>query len=141
MGYTHYFDQKRPATTEEWENITTSFKKLLVITMVQGKGYHIQLETDDIAPPFIGAEYIQFNGIGDNGHETMFVLRDALGFYFCKTAHKPYDLAVMHLLLLMHHFAPGSWTISSDGTAAEWQPALDWINSLGLGTFTLPSGI
>jgi hypothetical protein len=42
-------------------------------------------------------------------------------FEFCKTAHKPYDLAVGLVLLLVLHHAPEIVSVSSDGRwDSEW---------------------
>lgn len=45
-------------------------------------------------------------------------------FDFCKTARKPYDLAVCLVLLSMKRHAPKSVSLSSDGDwDAEWTEA------------------
>ena len=46
---------------------------------------------------------------------------DGKYFDFCKTAHKPYDLAVGLVLLLALHHAPEIMSVSSDGDwDSEW---------------------
>lgn len=131
MGYTHYFEQGKPATKEQWDAITEAFKKI-------APSLPIQREDDDPARPEITEDRIIFNGIGDNGHETMLLERAGHGFQFCKTARKPYDRAVITLLTIANNLAPGTWVISSDGSAKEWQPDIDWLNSQGIGEFELP---
>ncbi|HEY0138116.1 MAG TPA: hypothetical protein VGB85_28715, partial [Nannocystis sp.] len=106
-------------------------------------GFQIRYEFD--APkkmPVINDKMIRFNGMGDDGHETMMLDREHdPDFRFCKTARKDYDEAVLVLLTLAEHHAPGAWKISSDGEEFEWQPAVDWMNTLGMGDFEVPPGV
>lgn len=140
MGYTHYWDMDRRPTADEWEAITSDFKHLLDVAPTWG------LLTGTEIPPLKGErdnsnpnhnpidnerEVIIFNGVGAAGHETMVIgPGDALGFQFCKTARKPYDLWVTALLILCHYHAPNCWRIGSDGTVKEWWPALTLVNYL-----------
>lgn len=41
-------------------------------------------------------------------------------FAFCKTAYKPYDLAVTCCLIIAQHYLDGYIKITSDGTAEQW---------------------
>lgn len=137
MGYTHYWTQKRPATADEWKNITIAFKHL-----IHDIKPPIQFEEDEAKPVQVTKECIRFNGIGDNAHETMYVGRDSPGFSFCKTARKPYDRWVIALLLIMDRYAPGCWDISSDGDRNhEWKEELAWLHTLGHGKFKIPKGV
>lgn len=83
-------------------------------------------------PPQVDNDVVRFNGWKDEGHETFLVTREkhdsSLGkeesFDFCKTAGKPYDLAVMLCLLVMSEAAPRSFRAESDGEwDHEWVPA------------------
>jgi len=136
MGYTHYYSQQRDATDSEWDNITATFR-----TMLRMHPQPIQLESDERKPVRINKDQIWFNGIEDDGHETMVLYKDERGFKFCKTARKPYDRAVIALLLFANHFAPGAWEISSDGTEGEWQEVVDWLTSKELGTYAIPERV
>ena len=138
MGYTHYFRQERHATDKEWFALCSDFTKLRASALITTHVFPIQREYDDAAEVVINSEEIRFNGIGEDGHETMLMMSKGDGFQFCKTAEKPYDEAVKALLILAHHHAPGCWSIQSDGGLTDWQPTLDWMNTLGLGTFVLP---
>ncbi len=81
--------------------------------------------------PEVSDELIRFNGWKDEGHET-FMLHKKMPepqpfgqgkqyFEFCKTAHKPYDLAVGLILLSASNHAPKTITVSSDGSwDVEW---------------------
>jgi len=86
-------------------------------------------------PPEVNSEHIRFNGWQDEGHETFMVTREVPdapswspdsdeSFDFCKTARKPYDVAVCLVLLSMTRHAPKSFRISSDGDwDVEWSEA------------------
>lgn len=140
MGYTHYFQQKSTPTTAQWESITVAFRQLQAVALLT-KAFPIQKEEDSTEPPVINDSHVIFNGIGKDAHETMCLQRLGTGFQFCKTARKPYDNAVMALLILANAYAPACWEISSDGESEDWQPTLDWMNTSGLGPFVLPIGI
>jgi len=86
-------------------------------------------------PPEVSPDMIRFNGWKDDGHETFLVTREmpeipdwssdkSASFDFCKTARKPYDLAVCLVLLSMKRHAPESVQISSDG---EWD--VEWLEA------------
>jgi hypothetical protein len=69
---------------------------------------------------------VNFNGIGDDAHETFaFPLASFAGtpeLSFVKTAYKPYDeVVVASLIVARDHFAPASLEIFSDG---QWLD--DW---------------
>jgi len=119
MGYTHYFDQIKPADEQEWSNLCDAFRKLMATALLT-ESLPIQREEDDSSPPHIDVQYIIFNGIGDDAHETMVLDRKGMGFQFCKTEHKPYDIAVTALLVLADHCCPNTWVISSDGAVEDW---------------------
>jgi hypothetical protein len=136
MGYTHYFRKIKDPTEEQWSAITRAFKKLL-----KADPQPIQREYDRPSTPGIDAKRIIFNGVGDDGCETMLLGREGPGGQFCKTNREPYDRAVLALLILADHYAPGCWRISSDGDAEDWQPTLDWMNILFLDKFKLTAGI
>lgn len=134
MGYTHYFPQGKPATEQQWAKITSDFKKIVPLLP-------IQRDDRNHRPPPVGHDLIFFNGKAEDGHETMVLEPEGSGFQFCKTARKPYDKAVVALLILANHHAPGVWEISSDGDGEDWLPTLEWLNAQGLGEFKLPAGI
>lgn len=119
MGYTHYFNfqnkDKNEARILRWDAIKKQFAKLYT---KENWVNTIQFEDD------IGAKYrfdsmdIQFNGIGDNAHETFFISRYGKrngDFKFCKTANKDYDIPVTCLLILLkYHYGTG-FSFGSDG--------------------------
>jgi hypothetical protein len=99
---------------------------------------------EDRTGPECNERWIWLNGVGDGEHETLLVYgpgREALdaiadaqrwsgrsGFLwaFCKTARKPYDLAVAAILLRLHELAPEAFVIASDGS---WHDA--WLHGAG----------
>lgn len=140
MGYTHYFSQSKAATQEQWDAICTDFKRIIAAGK-DGKSLNIRNEWDDPYPPEITLDHIKFNGVQNEGHETMFVFKNSRGFSFCKTAKKNYDVVVVALLLIMYRHAPEVWSVTSDGDKADWSPALNWLNSLDMGEYNLPPSI
>ena len=64
--------------------------------------------------PVFNKDYITFNGVGDDAHETASVTKEASGFEFCKTARKPYDSVVVEFFKLIRKHAP-STILRSDG--------------------------
>jgi len=80
---------------------------------------------------FGGAELQKRTCGGNCSHETMLFERikilekwdkaeDGLYFEFCKTAFKPYDLAVISLLIIAKHYLKNKIRVSSDGTDEQW---------------------
>lgn len=133
MGYAHCWEQKVAADPAQWAAITSDFQRLLAHSPVP-----IVQDSDDSTPPIVDEHEVFFNGAGADGYETMALYRAGSGFYSCKTARKPYDLLVTALLILVRHHAPGVCSISSDGNAADWQPTLDWMNSVSPVRYRLP---
>lgn len=82
---------------------------------------------------FAGASLMARTCDGDCSHES-FVLEptfqgyeqtDKLGrfFAFCKTAYKPYDLAVTAALIVARHHLGDALGVASDGESRDWQDA------------------
>jgi len=124
MGYTHYWN-----FDEYGEEDKDGYKKALPIVRKIVKKYNkiLRAEYDSDEKPEVSKDAIVFNGIGDDGHETFyFSLADKdSGFTFCKTARKPYDIAVCEVLLVLNYFCPGLG-IDSDGFSGYLEsPELD----------------
>lgn len=120
MGYTHYFAQKKEFSGTEWNDIVQKTK--LIYQLCEGSMIKLQYECDIPKKPVANREMIRFNGKDREGYET-FIITKKLNpqFNFCKTAYKPYDLAVCLVLLVAHKVAPGTLDIGSDG---DWDK--DW---------------
>lgn len=141
MGYTHYWKREKnlkdvpngaekfkkavdllkkciekiPAefdiTVYDWENCGTTLIKV-PFKLAGGNGTGEPVFTDD---------KVCFNGFDDGendyAHETCYVALDDENyeFDFCKTARKPYDVAVCLTLLCFKHFFGDYFSYSSDG--------------------------
>lgn len=127
MGYTHYFPQTRSFTKDEWNQVKDGVKS--IVRHCLSESIKLQFEYNDKRPPEISEKIIRFNGEGDLGHETFYVSKvmnhnswenkTQPAFQFCKTARKPYDLAVCLSLLRIKSVAPDVLNIGSDGDE-EW---------------------
>ena len=122
MGYTNYWKQTKDFTNEEWDLVKKEYEYVLEIC----KGIIINEGKNP--------EEIVFNGnpIGDLNHETFILRKKAKiisyeglvkskklkkqmeGLNFCKTATKPYDLAVWHLLFFAKNKTKAITEISRD---------------------------
>lgn len=108
MGYTHYFENVK-FSDANWKAFKTDVRKLYkTLDSV------IQRESDDKRKPFAGTHEVSFNGVGEEGHETFVMTQENGAFDFCKTARKPYDLAVCTVLMLASYYCEEG-LISSDG--------------------------
>jgi hypothetical protein len=143
MGYTHYFTWQTAGELppDKWDSITSDFQALLgrlpeSVQLVSWNG-------KEGTSPEVSAERISFNGVGERGHESMVLGRRCPErmFQFCKTARKPYDLAVVALLILIYQHAPEFFRLESDGGAEEWKPALNWVNSVLGVQYAIPPNI
>lgn len=118
MGYTHYWTNKQH-TDDQWSAICSDAHQLVRLAVSKGAGgipIPIAEEYDQLdSPPVINDKEIRFNGVGDDGHETMLIDRTS-EWTFCKTAFKPYDAVVVALLAICHHHNPDfTWTSDGEG--------------------------
>jgi len=115
MGYTNYWTQHKPFTQKEWNAIKKEYDYIK-------ENFNDVIIKDESE----NAGEIVFNGLkeNENDHETFYISRffrepwyrgDNVKFNFCKTARKPYDLAVWHMLTFMKMIAPNSIDIRRDG--------------------------
>jgi hypothetical protein len=114
MGYTNYWHQHNDFTDSEWKQIKQEYD------------YITEVCVDIIVDVTITTDEIVFNGKGENAHETFHLSKNAkpfnfkkdyegqdTSFYFCKTAMKPYDIAVWNMLTFINRICP-SFSISRD---------------------------
>ena len=106
MGYTNYWNSKQSFTDNEWKKVKDEYKWLKEMA----EGIIIDESKND--------DEIIFNGnpIGNLDHETFYINKknDKDSFNFCKTARKPYDLAVWHLLYFIKKETKAMKDISRD---------------------------
>jgi hypothetical protein len=130
MGYTHYFSLTN-ATKEDRAGYLKALPSLLdIVTRYRDMLCYECNDTE--RGPMVSEEMVRFNGKGEAGHETFrFALSDrAVSLSeFCKTARKPYDIAVCECLLVLNALIP-SLEVHSDGFSGtladqEENPHLD----------------
>jgi hypothetical protein len=140
MGYTHYWDLKKTTenTREQVKTALTEvanlFDKLPKHSNSAGGFYEdeplrLRGGVGD-GKMHIDHECVIFNGDAKQSlnHETFyFDITNLTEFNFCKTARKPYDFAVCVALLAMANHIE-HFEFSSDGTLADWKPAIDFYN-------------
>ena len=120
MGYTHYWRGSEPFSEDEWRQIKAATSTIL--DWCQDKGVEFQFQNDGPEPEIVQDQYIVFNGGVNESHETFVLRKQPLGFAFCKTARRPYDLAVGLVLVAVAQIAPGVLDISSDGSwGSDWR--------------------
>ena len=122
MGYTHYFKFAKFITKEQMaevaENVKDVFGTFPMVTKrlkgPYGKGEPII--TDKYRP-------ISFNGDAEKNedYESFVVKAEDLGFHFCKTARRPYDLAVCLCLIILKDNFGDSFKFCSDGVFLNYK--------------------
>ena len=125
MGYTHYCYKPKQFSPELWKKFTDDFKTIL-------PHFEILLDKTTDQRLRIDEEMVWFNGIDDYSHETFCFERvesafeyehnknESLAFTCCKTARKPYDIAVCCALIIGAKHLP--IRVESDGDE-EWEDA------------------
>jgi hypothetical protein len=130
MGYTHYWSFR--SVKGETAKIEAVYQKTIkecqkIVLVYQKEFGHLQGYSAHTKLGQYGG--INFNGSKDEAHET-FVLREHFkensDFNFCKTAQKPYDLAVVACLCILQHRLKDAIQVSSDGDYFDWQPGLEF---------------
>lgn len=156
MGYTHYFRQQRNFSNDEWNMIKKAFEKLknnlaivdfekiysadycqmFSLTGENGEDVIIVPEVSCDWTSFYNhrslkgdQEAICFNGDGKMAHETFIIEKkpDELGFNFCKTNGKPYDLMVTSMLIVVAGYTD-AMLISSDGELEDWEQSVKYVS-------------
>lgn len=133
MGYTHYWYQKPGLDVETFMGFGVDVEKI-----VRNCGVELREEFNLKTKPVINELEIRFNGVAGDGHETFFFQRDKLGrpdqqgeaFSFCKTAQKPYDVAVCAVLIAAKAWFGSDIKVSSDGDEQDWEDGLELAESL-----------
>ena len=127
MGYTHYWYIADEIGQDSWDKFLVDFRTIL-------PNFESTLDIQGDQKLQHDKDMIYLNGIGELSHETFCLLRitqltartqrdddNGLIFNFCKTARKPYDIAVCSALIIAKKHFGESIMISSDGDNEEWQ--------------------
>ena len=116
MGYTHYWRQRRDFTDSEWASITA-----IANAIVKHEAEYLDHDPNSDQAARVSESDIWLNGIDAHAHETFALTRtkepkpnyedqadyDQNGaFSCCKTAQKPYDSAVLAILLAAEDYKP-----------------------------------
>lgn len=126
MGYTHYYHFKKNLTKANF-NLASSLVKNVIEEAIPktftskwytgGKKRKLKIcGGDGSGKPVFANDHISFNGERklDIDHET-FWLDNTNEHQFCKTARKPYDIAVCMALLRLKDMYGSDFEYSSDG--------------------------
>ena len=124
MGYTHYYNRPKELDKSTFALFVADAKK--IVAAVEKRGIKLG-NWDGKASPSLTNSKVSLNGVGEDAHESFIIPRvfkpsewqkphdDGNYFDFCKTARKPYDLAVASILLAFKHHFGGVVKVSSDG--------------------------
>ncbi len=143
MGYTHYWSYL--PESEQWQ---AAFPRLLgdtrtILDHLAAHGIPTAGAHGD-GEPLLTAGEIVFNGAAPDDYES-FILGttqdpntrhrtwrgEPFTWDFCKTAYRPYDLAVTSVLLRARQLAPWHFSIGSDGYwHSDWKAARELIAAL-----------
>ena len=150
MGYTHYYSRPAALGMDRFTAFSKDADRRLSAVAEQGIALAGPMGRPDTVPE-ANPNHVAFNGAGDEGHEG-FLLEciykpyttqqpddrydDGIERHFdcCKTARKPYDLAVTAVLIAAKRHFGTDILVSSDGEGSEWDPARDLCqDALGYG--------
>ena len=146
MGYTHYWKIKKPfkdiekgeklfkqaveATRKCIDKVPAEipiiqygfdWTKMQQVLLNEGKAPFKLCGGDGKGEPEFTDTLVRFNGDAscDNDHETFSISIGDSGFDFCKTARKPYDVAVCIALICFSKYFGDDFNYSSDGDISE----------------------
>lgn len=136
MGYTHYYYRPEVLDAKKFNLVIEDFRKVLPKISLSG----VKLAGGDGKGVMtVSNEAIWLNGVAEDAHETFYlplqyekpswhdeagIGKEKLAFQFCKTAQKPYDIAVTcGLVIFKHHFGDAV-KVSSDGELSDWGAAI-----------------
>ena len=134
MGYTHYWKFKK--NPKDVKDGYKKFKSAVEVLKSCLEKVPKELDADEIpfilkgssgeGEPIFDGRSIIFNGDASSGydHESFYVTLDDddddFKFNFCKTARKPYDVAVCLALLCLKKEFDDDFSYSSDGTIDDY---------------------
>lgn len=127
MGYTSYWRRPKKLPARRFKLAAEDCRRVVEhLAREQGFGLTDDSEEGGLPPPLFSPDEVRFNGVGEEGHETFIILRQiepdewrrperGLYFEFCKTARKPYDLAVCAALIVFARHFGEKFRVDSDG--------------------------
>ena len=125
MGYTHYQTHKGTFTKAEWKVIQADVRAILETATADGLTIGDAWGEKKITPAqAVTAQEIRFNGLDGDSHETFSVERLTEPWAFCKTARKPYDVAVTAILAYLEGAHPDKFSVGSDGGPDDWKDGI-----------------
>ena len=141
MGYTHYWKfKKHPKYVNDgckkFKSAVELLKSCLEKVPKELDIERYDYKTNSFVEPTFDSRNIIFNGDASSGydHESFYVTLDDddddFEFNFCKTARKPYDVAVCLALLCLKKEFDDDFSYSSDGTIDNygWKLAIKIFN-------------
>ena len=128
MGYTHYWEFK--SNPKDIKDGDKKFKKSVALLKKCLKNISVELAGGNgTGKPVFTNTMVCFNGLDEDSHETCYLALDNSDFEFdfCKTARKPYDVAVCLTLLCFKKFFGDDFKYSSDGNMDDegWALAIE----------------
>lgn len=140
MGATHYWYQPEDFGAERWKACISDVRRLL--PEFERLGVKLVCDSGNSTEPIINDTMVRFSGPGAAGNEVFLLNRRGVirpgrkeAFSFCKTAMKPYDLAVMACLIVAKHHFGDAFRVSSDNDHEKWNPGRELcVRVLGYGS-------
>ena len=125
MGLTHHWHYRKHLPKRRLVEAVRDVKT--VAEVLQQRGVALAGPSGKGDPVFavVGKVGVAFNGDGENAHESFIFPDFPEQAGFCKTARKPYDLAVTAALIILKHHLRESLTIGSDEATAHFRPAMN----------------
>lgn len=103
MGYTRYWTIKNQLDDHSFIEFKKTCENLFDL---------FEISLGDLQ---ISDDFVRFNGVEDDAHETFLFEKSSMGFNFCKTQRKPYDDLVCGCLQIAKDIFKNDIDISSDG--------------------------
>lgn len=135
MSYTHYYEWDAPLKGVAEKFPLWSQEMALILDEVQRRGI-LEWDTEDGNIVITEPDFVVINGPAkdDQGHEAFYlsteICQAPLNWQqfehrpFCKTAGKPYDIAVVAALIQFNKHFPEA-KIRSNGGTREWQSGFE----------------
>ncbi len=152
MSYTHYYEWDAPLKETSEKFPLWSKEVALILDEIQRRGI-VVWDTEGTNAVIVEPDYVLINGPAKNnqGHEAFYlntqICLAALNWEqfetrpFCKTARKPYDIAVVAALIQFQKHFPEA-KIHSDGSTNDWKDGFElcqylFKNDAGIIPFTI----